>query len=73
MQRRIERRLQVTAQPDLAAYYQYLQAHPRRNQGPAGRHADRRDQFSATGEAFQALERDVMPSLVKSLGTTAAP
>ncbi|MGH8411387.1 MAG: CheR family methyltransferase, partial [Pseudomonas sp.] len=66
--RRIERRLQVTAQPDLAAYYQYLQAHPQETRELLCDMLIGVTNFFRDREAFQALERDVVPSLLKSLG-----
>ncbi|CAN7440821.1 CheR family methyltransferase [Pseudomonas umsongensis] len=66
--RRIERRLQVTAQPDLAAYYQYLQAHPQETRELLCDMLIGVTNFFRDREAFQALERDVVPSLLKSSG-----
>ncbi|EJN32800.1 PAS domain S-box [Pseudomonas sp. GM78] len=65
--RRIERRLQVTAQPDLAAYYQYLQVHPQETRELLCDMLIGVTNFFRDREAFQALERDVVPGLLKSL------
>ncbi|WLI09025.1 chemotaxis protein CheB [Pseudomonas sp. FP597] len=65
--RRIERRLQVTAQPDLATYYTYLQGHPEETKALLGDMLIGVTNFFRDREAFEALERDVIPNLVKSL------
>ncbi|AZE59932.1 MULTISPECIES: CheR family methyltransferase [Pseudomonas fluorescens group] len=65
--RRIERRLQVTAQPDLAAYYNFLQLHPEETKALLGDMLIGVTNFFRDREAFEALERDVIPNLVKSL------
>ncbi|AVE03677.1 chemotaxis protein [Pseudomonas palleroniana] len=65
--RRIERRLQVTAQPDLAAYYNFLQEHPDETKALLGDMLIGVTNFFRDREAFEALERDVIPNLVKSL------
>jgi two-component system CheB/CheR fusion protein len=65
--RRIERRLQVTAQPDLTAYYDYLQAHPEETKALLGDMLIGVTNFFRDREAFEALERDVLPNLLKSL------
>ena len=65
--RRIERRLQVTAQPDLAAYYNFLQGHPDETKALLGDMLIGVTNFFRDREAFEALERDVIPNLVKSL------
>ncbi|MFK9003106.1 CheR family methyltransferase [Pseudomonas pergaminensis] len=65
--RRIERRLQVTAQPDLAAYYNFLQGHPDETEALLGDMLIGVTNFFRDREAFEALERDVIPNLVKSL------
>ncbi|MCK8684252.1 CheR family methyltransferase [Pseudomonas umsongensis] len=65
--RRIERRLQVTAQPNLAAYYDYLQTHPEENNALLGDMLIGVTNFFRDREAFEALEREVVPNLVKSL------
>jgi two-component system CheB/CheR fusion protein len=68
--RRIERRLQVTAQPDLGAYYDYLQAHPEETKALLGDMLIGVTNFFRDREAFEALERDVIPDLVKALQDT---
>ena len=65
--RRIERRLQVNAQPDLAAYYNFLQSHPNETKALLGDMLIGVTNFFRDREAFEALERDVIPNLVKSL------
>ncbi|ELQ15432.1 methylesterase [Pseudomonas fluorescens BRIP34879] len=65
--RRIERRLQVTAQPDLTSYYAYLQSHPEETKALLGDMLIGVTNFFRDREAFEALERDVIPNLVKSL------
>ena len=65
--RRIERRLQVTAQPDLAAYYNFLQGHPDETKALLGDMLIGVTNFFRDREAYEALERDVVPNLVKSL------
>ncbi|MFU2325788.1 CheR family methyltransferase [Pseudomonas sp. NFX98] len=65
--RRIERRLQVTAQPDLTAYYDYLLAHPEETKALLGDMLIGVTNFFRDREAFEALERDVIPNLLKSL------
>ncbi|RKS17088.1 two-component system CheB/CheR fusion protein [Pseudomonas sp. WPR_5_2] len=68
--RRIERRLQVTAQPDLAAYYDYLQAHPEETKALLGDMLIGVTNFFRDREAFEALEREVIPNLISSLRDT---
>jgi two-component system CheB/CheR fusion protein len=63
--RRIERRLQVTAQPDLHGYYQYLLNHPDENKALLGDMLIGVTNFFRDREAFEALERDVIPQLFK--------
>jgi two-component system CheB/CheR fusion protein len=65
--RRIERRLQVTAQPDLGAYYDYMQAHPEETKALLGDMLIGVTNFFRDREAFEALERNVIPDLVKAL------
>lgn len=69
--RRIERRLQVTAQPDLATYYNFLQSHPEETKALLGDMLIGVTNFFRDREAFEALERDVIPNLVKSLEDSA--
>jgi two-component system CheB/CheR fusion protein len=68
--RRIERRLQVTAQPDLASYYRYLQEHPEETKALLGDMLIGVTNFFRDREAFEALERDIIPDLLKSLSET---
>ncbi|WP_445576734.1 PAS domain S-box protein [Pseudomonas sp. E141] len=65
--RRIERRLQVNAQQDLTAYYNYLQGHPEETKALLGDMLIGVTNFFRDREAFEALERDVIPNLIKSL------
>jgi two-component system CheB/CheR fusion protein len=62
--RRIERRMQVTAQPDLRAYYLYLQDRPEETRALLGDMLIGVTNFFRDREAFDALERDVLPHLV---------
>lgn len=62
--RRIERRMQVTAQPDLRAYYLYLQDRPEETRALLGDMLIGVTNFFRDREAFDALERDVLPILV---------
>ena len=64
--RRIERRMQVTAQPDLAAYYRYLQDNPEETKALLGDMLIGVTNFFRDREAFEALERDVVPQLVSA-------
>ena len=70
--RRIERRMQVTAQPDLAAYYTFLQNNPEETKALLGDMLIGVTNFFRDREAFEALERDVVPQLV-SAATTSTP
>jgi two-component system CheB/CheR fusion protein len=65
--RRIERRMQVTAQPDLTAYYEYLQSNPDEAKALLGDMLIGVTNFFRDREAFEALERDVLPQLVQSV------
>ncbi|WP_085690556.1 MULTISPECIES: CheR family methyltransferase [unclassified Pseudomonas] len=65
--RRIERRLQVTAQPDLNAYYHYLQAHPEETKALLADMLIGVTNFFRDRDAFDALEHNVIPGLVSSL------
>ncbi|MFJ7793770.1 CheR family methyltransferase [Pseudomonas sp. NPDC096950] len=64
--RRIERRMQVTAQPDLAAYYHYLQSSPEETKALLADMLIGVTNFFRDREAFEALERDVVPQLVNA-------
>ncbi|MVV51564.1 PAS domain S-box protein [Pseudomonas sp. PB120] len=64
--RRIERRMQVTAQPDLAAYFRYLQNNPEETKALLGDMLIGVTNFFRDREAFEALERDVLPQLVSA-------
>ncbi|MFJ3372031.1 CheR family methyltransferase [Pseudomonas sp. NPDC086251] len=64
--RRIERRMQVTAQPDLRAYYNYLQSNPEETKALLGDMLIGVTNFFRDREAFEALERDVVPQLVSA-------
>ncbi|MDN3224740.1 CheR family methyltransferase [Pseudomonas nunensis] len=64
--RRIERRMQVTAQPDLAAYYHYLQNSPEETKALLADMLIGVTNFFRDREAFEALERDVVPQLVSA-------
>ncbi|CAH0278468.1 MULTISPECIES: CheR family methyltransferase [Pseudomonas] len=62
--RRIERRMQVTAQPDLGAYYRYLLSNPEETKALLGDMLIGVTNFFRDREAFEALERDIVPQLV---------
>jgi two-component system CheB/CheR fusion protein len=64
--RRIERRMQVTAQPDLSAYYRFLQSNPEETKALLGDMLIGVTNFFRDREAFEALERDVVPQLVSA-------
>ena len=64
--RRIERRMQVTAQPDLGAYYQYLLKSPEETKALLADMLIGVTNFFRDREAFEALERDVVPQLVSA-------
>ncbi|QCY10930.1 CheR family methyltransferase [Pseudomonas sp. MPC6] len=64
--RRIERRMQVTAQPDLAGYYRFLQSNPEETKALLGDMLIGVTNFFRDREAFEALERDVVPQLVSA-------
>ncbi|MCF4994452.1 PAS domain S-box protein [Pseudomonas syringae] len=68
--RRIERRMQVTAQPDLAAYYDYLQNTPDEAKSLLGDMLIGVTNFFRDRDAFEALERDVLPQLVQAVSTS---
>jgi two-component system CheB/CheR fusion protein len=61
--RRIERRLQVTAQSNLSEYYEYLSAHPSEVKALLDDMLIGVTNFFRDREAFDALERDVAPQL----------
>ncbi|MHC8346642.1 CheR family methyltransferase [Pseudomonas sp. RT6P73] len=62
--RRIERRLQVTAQPDLPAYFSYLESHPAEANNLLGDMLIGVTNFFRDREAFEALERHVLTALM---------
>lgn len=64
--RRIERRMQVNAQPDLQAYLTFLHANPRETELLLGDMLIGVTNFFRDREAFEALERDVMPQILSS-------
>lgn len=64
--RRIERRMQVTAQPDLGAYYRYLLSNPEETKALLADMLIGVTNFFRDREAFEALERDVIPQLVSA-------
>lgn len=61
--RRIERRMQVNAQPDMPAYLAYLQSHPEEAKPLLDDMFIGVTNFFRDREAFEALERDVIPQL----------
>lgn len=64
--RRIERRMQVTGQPDLSGYYRYLQDNPEETKSLLEDMLIGVTNFFRDREAFEALERDVVPQLVSA-------
>jgi two-component system CheB/CheR fusion protein len=64
--RRIERRMQVTGQPDLSGYYRYLQNNPEETKSLLEDMLIGVTNFFRDREAFEALERDVVPQLVSA-------
>jgi two-component system CheB/CheR fusion protein len=64
--RRIERRMQVTTQPDLKAYHCYLQNNHEETQALLADMLIGVTNFFRDREAFEALERDVIPQLVNA-------
>jgi len=70
--RRIERRMQVTAQSDLAGYYRFLQSNPEETKALLGDMLIGVTNFFRDREAFEALERDVVPQLVSAAVSTQA-
>jgi two-component system CheB/CheR fusion protein len=61
--RRIERRMQVTAQSDLTGYYNYLNEHPSETKALLDDMLIGVTNFFRDRESFDALERDVAPQL----------
>ncbi|MHC8397999.1 CheR family methyltransferase [Pseudomonas sp. MDT1-17] len=64
--RRIERRLQVTAQSDLPAYFTYLENHPEEANDLLSDMLIGVTNFFRDREAFEALERHVLSALMSS-------
>jgi two-component system CheB/CheR fusion protein len=64
--RRIERRLQVRALPDLPAYRDYLRDHPEEAKPLLQDMLISVTNFFRDREAFDALERDVLPQLLEN-------
>jgi two-component system CheB/CheR fusion protein len=64
--RRIERRLQVTAQPDLPTYFSYLENTPEEASNLLGDMLIGVTNFFRDREAFEALERHVLTPLMGS-------
>ena len=58
--RRLERRMQVTAQPDLPAYRDYLESHPDETEPLLQDMLVSVTSFFRDREAFEALEREIM-------------
>jgi two-component system CheB/CheR fusion protein len=67
--RRIERRMQVTAQPNLTAYDAYLKDHPEENKALLGDMLIGVTNFFRDREAFETLEREVMPGIIAGQGS----
>jgi len=68
--RRIERRMQVIGQPDLSGYYRYLQDNPEETKSLLEDMLIGVTNFFRDREAFEALERDVVPQLVSAAIST---
>jgi two-component system CheB/CheR fusion protein len=66
--RRIERRMQVTAQADLSLYLTYLQDNPEETKALLDDMLIGVTNFFRDREAFAALERDVLPQLFDASG-----
>jgi len=66
--RRIERRLQVCSMPDLPAYAAYLASHPDESAALLQDMLISVTNFFRDRDAFDALERDVIPSLFENAG-----
>lgn len=66
--RRIERRLQVNGITDLQAYRDYLHLHPEETQALLQDMLISVTNFFRDKEAFEVLERDVLPSLFEGRG-----
>lgn len=64
--RRIERRLQVNSLPDLPAYRDYLRAHPEETSPLLQDMLISVTNFFRDRDAFDALERDVLPGLFEN-------
>lgn len=64
--RRIERRLQVNSLPDLPAYRDYLRDHPEEAKPLLQDMLISVTNFFRDREAFEALEREVLPSLLEN-------
>ncbi|MFL9912986.1 CheR family methyltransferase [Paraburkholderia sp. RL17-337-BIB-A] len=63
--RRIERRLQVNALPDLPSYLLFLERHPDENRGLLRDMLIGVTNFFRDREAFEALEREVVPRILE--------
>lgn len=70
--RRLERRMQVTAQPNLTAYDAYLTQHPEENKALLEDLLIGVTNFFRDREAFETLERDIVPDVVGTHGVTRA-
>nr|WP_279153125.1 CheR family methyltransferase [Pseudomonas mosselii] len=64
--RRLERRLHVTGQTDLAGYLDFLQRHPEESRALLADMLIGVTNFFRDREAFEALQRHVMPGLVNT-------
>jgi two-component system CheB/CheR fusion protein len=66
--RRIERRMQVTAQADLSGYYEYLTNNPEETKALLDDMLIGVTNFFRDRESFESLEREVIPQLFKPSG-----
>ncbi len=68
--RRIERRMQVNGLPDAVAYRSYLEQHPEETQMLLADMLISVTNFFRDREAFEALERDIIPRLFRQVDAT---
>lgn len=66
--RRLERRMQVTTQPNLGAYDAYLRENPEENKALLADMLIGVTNFFRDREAFETLEREVAPAIVAAQG-----
>lgn len=64
--RRLERRMQVNAQPNLASYDVFLKEHPEENKALLADMLIGVTNFFRDREAFEGLERDIVPNIINA-------